>query len=388
MRGGDFSEILSQTNTRIYDPATTRPDPRRPAAFIRDPFAGNLIPTNRINSVSNKLLEFYPAPNLNPNLVPYNYEATLNRKADKDQFIQRIDFTESSKSSWFGRYSWSGESESQPYFFNGSQVQTHVHQAMASNTRVISPSKVNEFRFGFNYCYNVQSGIFANTRDVMSELNLPGISRNLSPLAWGTPQITITGFVIPAGGTGTTFGHNSNGPYENRNRVYQAIDNFSWTRGNHSFRFGGELRWDQYNQLGNQFVRGQFRFEPNATSLRGAANTGYSFADYMLGYSKRSQGSVSLAEVQFRAMSQSYYIDDTWKIHPKVSINYGLRYEYTPPWLDKTGNLINMQVPFVDETPQVADMSRHPTFVREGQGDFYDGLLVRFEPSVKVARDG
>jgi len=135
MRGGDFSEILSLTSTRIYDPATTRPDPSRPGASIRDQFPGNLIPSNRINSVSNKLLEFYPAPNLNPNLVPYNFEATLNRKADKDQFIQRIDFTESSKSSWFGRYSWSGESEATPFFFNGSQVQTHVHQTMASNTR-------------------------------------------------------------------------------------------------------------------------------------------------------------------------------------------------------------------------------------------------------------
>src|SRR6266581_4711643 len=82
MRGGDFSEI---PNTRIYDPTTTRPDPSRPGAFIREPFAGNLIPSNRINSVSNKLLEFYPAPNLNPNLVPYNYEATLSRKSDKDQ---------------------------------------------------------------------------------------------------------------------------------------------------------------------------------------------------------------------------------------------------------------------------------------------------------------
>src|SRR5213592_3676719 len=130
MRGGDFSEIISLTNTTIYDPATTRPDPCLPGGLIRDPFAGNLIPTNRINSVSNKLLEFYPAPNLNPNLVPYNYEATLNRKADKDQFIQRIDFTESSKSSWFGRYSWSGESEATPFFFNGSQVQTHVHQTI------------------------------------------------------------------------------------------------------------------------------------------------------------------------------------------------------------------------------------------------------------------
>src|SRR5438876_1838221 len=52
MRSGDFSELLPTTNTRIYDPATTRPDPSRPGAFIREPFAGNLISSNRINSVS------------------------------------------------------------------------------------------------------------------------------------------------------------------------------------------------------------------------------------------------------------------------------------------------------------------------------------------------
>ncbi len=388
MRGGDFSEILSQTNTRIYDPATTRPDPSRPGAFIRDPFPGNLIRSDQISPISKKLLDdFYPEPNLNPNLVPYNYEATLNRKADKDQFIQRIDFTESSKSSWFGRYSWSGESEATPYFFNGSQVRTHVHQTMASNTRVLSTSKVNEFRFGFNSFYNLKSGIFANTRDVMSELKLPGISQ-MPGVAWGTPQITITGFVIAAGGTGTTFGDNSNGPYENGNRVYQVIDNFSWTRGNHSFRFGGELRWDQYNQLGNQFPRGSFNFQTVATSNVGAAGTGYGFADFLLGYETQSQGSVTLAETRFRATSQAYYIDDTWKIHPKVSINYGLRYEYTPPFLDLTGKLVNFQMPFVDTTPNVADPSRHPTLVRQGTGDFYEGSSIRFEPAVKVARDG
>src|SRR5436309_1768040 len=271
MRGGDFSEILSLTNTRIYDPATTRPDPNRPRAFIRDPFAGNLITSNRINSISNKL---------------------------------------------------------------------------------------------------------------------PGISRNLSPIAWGTPQVTITGFVIAAGGTGTTFGDNSNGPYENRNRVYQAIDNFSWTRGTHSFRFGGELRWDQYNQLGNQFPRGSFNFQPNATSNVGAAGTGYGFADFLLGYESQSQGSITLAEIKFRATSQAYYIDDTWKIHPKVSVNYGLRYEYTPPFLDLGGNLVNFYMPFVDTNPNVADLSRHPTLVREGKGDFYEGVSFRFDLAVKVARDG
>src|SRR5262245_16220208 len=65
-----------------------------------------------------------------------------------------------------------------------------------------------------------------------------------------------------------------------------------------------------------------------------------------------------------------------------------MRYEYTPPFLDKTGNLVNVQFPFVDTTPNVTDMSRHPIFVRQGRGDFYEGFPFRFEPSVKVARDG
>ncbi len=380
MRNGDFSEV----STPIYDPLNRTRQ-----------FPGNVIPRDRFHPVSVKLMEeFYPAPNLT-GAGDYNYESTLNRLADKDQFIQRIDFVESSKSSWFGRYSWGSESEVNPIFYkNASRIWTTVHQAMFSNTRTLSASKVNEVRVGYNQFYNVKAGEFAYTRDVMSELRSYGLPKDalptLPPVGWGSPEIQISGFVSP--GTASTFG-DIDGPYTNTNRVYQAIDNFSWTAGSHALRMGGELRWDQYNQFGNLFLRGQFRFEPNVTTQLNAegaavAGTGNAFAEYLLGYGKRNQGSVTPAEIKFRATSQAYYIDDTWKIHPKVSINFGLRYEYTPPFLDKTGNLINFYVPFVDMTPNVADMSRHPTLVRQGTGDFYDGLLVRFEPSVKVARDG
>src|SRR5262245_12787300 len=96
MRNGDFSEV----STPIYDPLNRA-----------QRFPGNVIPRDRFHPTSVKLMEeFYPAPNLNTGLVPFNYESTLNRLADKDQFIQRIDFVESSKSSWFGRYSWGSES--------------------------------------------------------------------------------------------------------------------------------------------------------------------------------------------------------------------------------------------------------------------------------------
>src|SRR5262249_13755499 len=295
-------------------------------------------------------------------------------------FIQRIDFVESSKSSWFGRYSTGDEIEVQPnLYLNGSKVLTTVHQAMFSNTRILSPSKVNEFRFGYNYFFNSKGTELANVRDVMSELKIPGIT--IQPaIAWGTPAIGITGF--------SGFGDSSEGPYANTNRIYEAIDNFSWTFGKHSVRTGLEIRWDQYNQIENQFARGSSGFEPNATTRAGAPGTGNAFADFLLGYCKRCEGSVSLATINFRSTSQSYYIDDTWKIHPKVSINFGLRYEFTPTWFDKSGKLVNIYVPFVDYTPNVADLSRHPTLVRMGSGDFYEGIPLRFDPRIKVARDG
>src|SRR5881628_968421 len=169
MRNGDFSEV----STPIYDPLNRTQQ-----------FPGNVIPRDRFHPTSVKLLDWYPAPNLNPGLVPFNYEATRNRVADKDQFIQRIDFVESSKSNWFGRYSWGDETEVNPVFYrNSSRVSTTVHQAMFSNTRVLSTAMVNEFRAGFNQFYNVRAGEFAYTRDVMSELKIPGISA-LPSVAW------------------------------------------------------------------------------------------------------------------------------------------------------------------------------------------------------------
>jgi hypothetical protein len=65
-----------------------------------------------------------------------------------------------------------------------------------------------------------------------------------------------------------------------------------------------------------------------------------------------------------------------------------LRYENTPPWFDETGRLVNIHVPYADATPNVQDLSRHPTFVRIGSGDFYEGIPLRFNPAIKVARDG
>jgi hypothetical protein len=363
-RTGNFSALANP----IFDPLTGQQ------------FPGNIIPQNRIHPTSAKLLEFYPVPGLNPNALGINHEQLNNRLINKDQFTGRGDFIESTASNWSGRYSWGDEVQLDPGLkLNGTKLLTTVRQVMASNTRTFGATKVNEARFGYNYFFNSLGRELAGVRDVVGELNIPGVASG-PPISWGIPSISVAGF---AG-----FGDDSEGPYVNTNRTFQFVDNFSWTVGSHAFRFGGELRWDQYNQVGNQFARGAFLFEPTATTNRGATGTGNSFADFLLGYCKRCEVSVSLAEAQFRAFSQYYYIDDTWKLTPKLTLNLGLRYEYTPPWFDKTGRLVNIHVPFADMTPNVADLSRHPTFVRMGSGDFYEGLTLRFNPAIKVARDG
>jgi hypothetical protein len=366
---GDFSRLA---NT-IYDPLT------------RQPFAGNKIPENRISPTSKKLLEFYPVPNLTPNALGINHEQPNKRFIDKDQFIGRGDFIESSASSWSGRYSWGDELQLEPGLkLNGTKLLTNVKQVMVSNTRTFSGTKVNEARFGYNRFFNSLGRELANSRDVVKELNIPGVASG-PPVSWGIPSIAIAGF--------NGFGDDSEGPYVNTNQTWQFVDNFSLIKGNHSIRFGGEVRWDNYNQIGNQFARGAFLFEPNATGLPTAAgtltaNTGNSFADFLLGYCKRCEVAVTLASADFMARSTYLYVDDSWKVSPRLTINMGLRYEYTPPWLDRSGKLVNIHAPFLDNTPNVADLSRHPTFIRIGSGDFYEGTSLRFNPAIKVARDG
>jgi hypothetical protein len=367
MRTGNFSELL---------PGIVINDPTRCTVVgstrTCTPFAGNMIPTNRLDPTSLKLLEFYPPPNIAGAGLTNNHLALANRRIDKDQFTQRIDFVQSSSSTWFGRYSWGDEQELAPALkLNGTKLTTRVRQGMVAHTKVLSSSLLNEFRFGYNYFFNTFGRELAFERNVVAELNIPGLV-DPPPEAWGIPSIPIKGF--------SGFGDSTEGPYTNRNHAFEFVDNLSWVRGRHSLRFGTSIRLDRFNQVGNQFARGSFAFEDQAT--------GYGFADYMLGYTRRDEASVALAVTKFRATSQAYYIDDTWKVRSDLTVNFGLRYEYTPPWLDRNGTLMNAFVPFIDTTPNVQDLNRHPTLVRIGNGDVYEDTPLRFDPAIKVARDG
>src|SRR5262249_47837965 len=160
---------------------------------------------------------------------------------------------------------------------------------------------------------------------------IPGIAP--PPAAWGVPNLIINPF--------STFGDITSGPFIVNNHIFQLVDNFSWVKGKHSIRFGAEIRRDRYNSQGNSNARGSFTISGQAVEnpalARGySSGSGTGMADFLLGYASSLQTAPALAFGQFRSTIQNYYIDDTWRLHPKVTVTVGLRYENTPPYYDKS----------------------------------------------------
>src|SRR6266516_1873951 len=172
---GDFSEL----STPIYDPIT------------KQPFPGNKIPRERLDPLSLKLLKYYNSatlPGLTNNYVQFN-SSPLNR----DGFVLRLDYNESSRSQWMGRYSWGDENQTtQTLNLAGTKVITNYEQYTASNTRTFTPNLVNEASFGYSRFYNFLGTLLAFDTDVVSAVGIPG-QKSVAPVAWGIPAVTFSG---------------------------------------------------------------------------------------------------------------------------------------------------------------------------------------------------
>ena len=383
MRNGDFSAVttaLQDPNTRVRTP-----NPSGSGFTVTStPFANNQIPANRISPGAKYLLDsFAPLPNLAQTGLPNrNYQYTAKTPVDKDQFTGRIDFNESANSQWFGRYSWTDELTVNPGVqLNGTQLYTRASQWVLSNTRVFSSSKVNEFRFGYNSLFNNISQELAGVENVNEKLNTP--IKVTDSNSWGIPDVNMSGSTL------NRFGNDANGPFNIDNKIYQVVDNFSWISGKHSFRFGGEYRYNQFLQIGNEFARGRFTHSGAFTSNANTLTGGYNGADLLLGTPSVIEAAVALARGDFRNSELGLYVDDVYKITPRLTINWGLRYELAQPLLDKFGLQPNFQLrQALPNAANIADASLHPVLVRTGSGDFYDDLAFRFTGPVQLARDG
>ena len=311
MFGGDFRAIPQI----IYDPNTYDAQ-----ANTRAPFPGNIIPTNRINSVSTNLLKFYlPGSSLaqKPSNVFGNPRNTLN----DDQWGVRLDASLTDRQSIYGQFIHQNSPAEQPGLFplSGSFFPNQSDLIMVQHTWTISPTLISTARIG--YIRNV--ALFANQGSALGHI-LGGIGITNTFDDRGVSGVGIQGY---AG-----FGHAA-GDLGNIDNHYQADEGLNYIRGAHNFQFGGSIRYRRtWQQNANAGANGNVAFQPFFTSqlTRNAqgqpivqANTGDAFADFLLG-SPLSGGVNGLPRLPYRFTQYMPYFGDTWKVSRTLTLNYGV----------------------------------------------------------------
>ena len=373
---------LSGVSTIIYDPDSrvynlTNGVPSSVATST--PFTGNRIPLNRISPISLAYMtQWVPAPNVSGAALANNFVNTEGRPTDANQENSRFDYVQSASLTWMFRYAHSGEAQYTPINIpnEGTNTDSQVHQGVLGNTWVIGSNRVNDFKFGISRLENLQATIHAGVRNIVKELGIQGIDTS-NRLYWGTPNVNL-------GGGFSNFGENSDVPFNTWDTIIQAVDNFSWNRGRHGFKFGGEISRTRYNVLNGTVTRGRFTETGQYTNsglagaVTGPANN---LADFMLGLFAQTEGQVGEPLANLRANYFGFYFQDSWKVTSRLTINYGLRWEDQVPFHDKFDNFADVDFRW--------DNSMFPTFVRPGSGDPYQGNPpFPLPPGIPYVRDG
>jgi len=317
---------------QLYDPLSTVQAAN--GTWSRTPIAGNIIPANRIDPVAAKFLSLTPwalpnAPGSYSNTGPSNnFQGTYLKKVFWENYTARIDHSISPSLKIFANWNYNSRYQRQPNpqlaqpLFDSSLVTENDYQntATLSATKIVTPTIVNEARVGY---YRLEPRI-----------NSPVYNKGLAQML-GIPN--VAGTLLP-GGLPLSVG----GPTTNISENFTVKDDVTWVHGAHTFKFGYDLLHQRQNNYSLGSPSGNFSFD-GASGLTGSGtqtipNTGgISLASFMLGSVSSATFSIPTASWLPRDNIHSGYVQDDWKISPRLTANLGVRYSNESPWHTKYG---------------------------------------------------
>ncbi len=377
-QGSTETDNLGRTVPKgtVMDPATTRTvtagqtDPVSGLAatatgYVRDPFgtcaastllftAGacglNILPAGRVDPAAVALLNLYPAPtNSSPN---NNFTSSPKLYEHENTFDTRADFNPNEKEQIFFRFSYSDDPQYIPGPFGGiadggsfqQGLQTaKSDQAVAAWTHVFSPSTVNQVRGGFNHLHTTRFGPVGSVLDIPAKFGIQGI-----------PQVAENGG-LPAFGFGglATLGSNNFLPSDEVSQTLQVTDDFSKVYGKHNFKAGIEYQHVKFSTLQPAWSRGQFDYNGSFTDVVGKSGT-TGIAQFLLQPEAATVAnginySGGADQVYASNINKTYdekmyfasYVQDDWKVNPKLTLNLGLRWDYFGPINEQNGGQAN-----------------------------------------------
>jgi len=314
-------------NTRLTQVSNLNPD-----GFCGVPIASggqlNVFPSGLIDPLAARLSAFYPTPNTNRS--GSNFLVDPARKESRNNFDIRVDHKISSKDDSFARFSYEDQPSTIPSPFNNvldgggffDGIEDNSYRSLAlSETHIFSPTLVNEFRAGYNRinAHRFQLNFDKNVAgDPSFGINYPGIP--FAPLNGGLPEIDFSDGTV-------TIGSSTFLPSLEIQNSYVFTDNFTWVRGRHSLKFGTEIRREQFTIFQPAASRGNLGFGSDFTDNPASpGNGGSAFASFLLGIPDFGE-ITSLHNVDYHRPIYSFYVQDDFRVSPRLTLNLGLRYE-------------------------------------------------------------
>lgn len=324
-RGGDFSQAKANTSIAIYDPLSGLP------------FANNVIPQSRFDSAASGLLKYIPSPTYSGTVQ--NYQLVTSYPNTSDNYGGRLNLPLSRKDRLnFNLQFQTRHSKSQQLFGfrdtgtgGGNSISlgwSHSFAPRFNNSASVSLSRNN----------NTNLPYFANTENVAEELGISGVSQ--IPINYGPPNLSFTNFGALSDGSASV----------SRNQTVSFTDSVTYViQRKHNLTFGFGYRRMQQNSLTYQNARGAFTFSGLLTSQLNASGnpisgTGFDFADFLLGLPQSSSLRYGADNNYFRGWSLNSFAQDDFRITRKLSLNFGLRYEFFSPYTELRNHLANLDV--------------------------------------------
>src|SRR6266436_3654524 len=343
-----WAQVLTQrlgytvTNGELYTIAKSAANPTgctstAQCVFPLDPVTGlAVIPQTAWSVPSTKILPYIPRATDKTTDINNFSDNSGKDKVSDNKAAQRVDLITQKTGNWSWYYHFDDSSAalalpsaSVPGF--PSITPARAQQFVMSNTKTFGPTAVNEARISFfrtSVHKDNPAGSFANLSDLgFNNANGLGIIP-AAPAGYRqyVPQIIFKNFNIGVPSLNTF----------QPNNTYMASDGFSKVLGRHTLKIGGEYRYLQVNERNFANVFGGFVFS--------GSMSGNDFADFLLGAPQGDSGpngytQASKQILDSRTKYGAVYVQDSWKAKPNLTLNLGLRWEYSTPWYDTQGKI-------------------------------------------------
>jgi len=314
----------------------------------------NVIDPSQINPQIQKILNLFPLPNVSGfgvNGQNYNFSEALSGNAPRREDILRVDFQLNSNNRLYGRWIHNAETDTSPFVpfpgpygifacsssinFPGGCVQKHPGWNFSLNlVSTITPTVLNEFSVGPSHTLSIAEGTNGNISLGQNGIDLP-LLYPLSPDE-SIPDMSFNGL------NNVNFGGGYLGatPWHQANTTINLNDNLTWVKQNHTFKFGLFYQRSRKDQIAWGNINGQFNFGQGPTSGGtcpdgpDTCTLGDPLASALVGQFDSFDQSTARPLGKFRYNQFEFYLQDTWKILPRLTLDYGMRFAWIPPQYD------------------------------------------------------